>query len=120
VNTDNPEHLDSADPDAEEADENNNDGLSAGQDEDDAVDDVSLSEKNMNDDVPNKLKKITDDTGELPPITQSRTRQQAKETGESLVTGAETVKTVTKNSGNSGRNYRSDCSRERKNKIRKS
>jgi hypothetical protein len=34
--------------------------------------------------------------------------------------GAEAIKTVTKNSRNSGRNYRSDCSRERKNKTRKS
>jgi hypothetical protein len=34
---DNPDHLDNSDPDAEEADENNNDGLSAGQDEDNAM-----------------------------------------------------------------------------------
>jgi hypothetical protein len=32
----------------------------------------------------------------LPPIIQSRTRQQAKETGENLVTGAEPIKNVTK------------------------
>jgi hypothetical protein len=56
----------------------------------------------------------------LLPIIQSRTKQQAKETGESLVTGAESVKNVTKNSGNSGSNYRSNFSRERKKKIRKS
>jgi hypothetical protein len=92
----NPDHLDNSNSDAEEADENNNDSLSAGQDEADAADDVSLSEENTNEDVPTKLKKLTDDTGALPPIIQSRTRQQEKETDESLVTGAETVKTVTK------------------------
>jgi hypothetical protein len=32
----------------------------------------------------------------LPPIIQSRTRQQAKETVEILMTGAEAIKTVTK------------------------
>jgi hypothetical protein len=36
------------------------------------------------------------------------------------MTGAEPIKTVTKNSRKSGKNYRSDCSRERKKKIRKS
>jgi hypothetical protein len=95
LDTDNPDHPDNSDPDAEEAeeaeeaDENNNDGLSAGQDEDDAVDDVSLSEENTNEDFPTRLKKLTDDTGALPPIIQSRTRQQAKDTSESPVTGAE-------------------------------
>jgi hypothetical protein len=62
----------------------------------DKLDDVSLSEENVNKDVPTSLKKLSDDTGTLPPIIQSRTRQQAKETGESLMTGAEAIKTVTK------------------------
>jgi hypothetical protein len=47
-------------------------------------------------DVPTSLKKLSDDTGALPPIIQSRTRQQAKETGEILMEGAEAIKTVTK------------------------
>jgi hypothetical protein len=98
VDTDNPKNSDNSDPDAEEADENNNDGLSAGQDEDEALYDVSLSEDNMNKDLPVRLKKLNDDTGSLPPIIQSRTRKHAKETGESLVMGAEPIKTVTKNS----------------------
>jgi hypothetical protein len=95
VGTDNPGN---SDPDTEEADEYNNDGLSAGQDEDEdeELDDVSLSEENVNKDVPTRLKKLTDDTGTLPPIIQSRTWQKAKETGESLVTGSEAIKTVTK------------------------
>jgi hypothetical protein len=50
----------------------------------------------MNEDVPTRLKKLMDDTGALPPIIQSRTRQQAKDTDESLMTGAEPIKTVTK------------------------
>jgi hypothetical protein len=37
---DNPDNPDNSDPDVEDADENNNDGLSAGQDEDEALDDV--------------------------------------------------------------------------------
>jgi hypothetical protein len=92
VDTGNPYHPDNSDPDAEEANENNIDGLSAGQDEDETVDDVSY----MNEDVPARLKKLTDDTGAFPPIIQSRTPQQAKETGEILMTGAESIKTVTK------------------------
>jgi hypothetical protein len=83
-------------PDIEEADENNNDGLSAGQGDDDALDDVSLSEEIANKDVPTSLKKLSDDTGALRPIIQSRTRQQEKETGESLMMGAEAIKTVKK------------------------
>jgi hypothetical protein len=55
-------------PDTEEADENNNDGLSAGQGDDEALGDVSLSEENMSKDVPTSLKKLSDDTGALPPI----------------------------------------------------
>jgi hypothetical protein len=50
----------------------------------------------VNEDVPTSLKKLSDDTGALPPIIQSRTRKQARETGESLMTGAEAIKTVTK------------------------
>jgi hypothetical protein len=96
VDTENPDNPDNSDPDAEEADESNNDGLSAGQDEDKALDDVSLSEENVNKYIPTRLKNFTDDTEALPPIIQSRTRQQAKETGESLMTGAEPIKTVTK------------------------
>jgi hypothetical protein len=88
VDTDNPGN---SDPDTEEADENNNDGLSAGQDEDEVLDDISLSEENVN-----KVKNLTDNTGVLPPIIQSRTRKQAKETGKILITGAEAIKTVTK------------------------
>jgi hypothetical protein len=69
-----------SDHDTKEVDENNNDGLSAGQDEDEdedeVLDDVLLSEENVNKDVPTRLKNITDDTGTLPPIIQSRTRQQ--------------------------------------------
>jgi hypothetical protein len=43
------ENLRNSNPDAKEADENNNDGLDAGQgeDEDEALDDVSLSEENV-------------------------------------------------------------------------
>jgi hypothetical protein len=56
-----------------------------------------------------KLKNLTDHTGALPPVIQSRTRQQAQETGESLVTGEnteewKTVKTVTKKQ----RNFRNE------------
>jgi hypothetical protein len=72
VDTENPGN---SDPDTEEANENNNDGLSASQDEDEALNDISLSEENVNKDVPTRLKKLTDDTGALPPIIQSRTRQ---------------------------------------------
>jgi hypothetical protein len=75
VDTDN---LDSSYPDAEVADVNNNDSLIAGQDEEDAVDDVSLSEDNMNKDLPTRLNKLMDESGAFPPIIQSRTRQQAK------------------------------------------
>jgi DNA polymerase III delta subunit len=59
------------------------------------LDDVSLSEENVNKDAPARLKKLTDDTGALPPIIQSRTRKQAKKTYESLMMGAEPIKTVT-------------------------
>jgi hypothetical protein len=85
-------------PDTEEADENNNnnDGLSAGQVDDKELDDVSLSKKDVNEDVPPSLKKLSYDTGALPPIIQSRTRQQSRETDESLMAGAEAIKTVTK------------------------
>jgi hypothetical protein len=93
VDTDN---TGNSNPDAEEADENNNEGLRTGQGDDEALDDVSLSEENVNKDVPTSLKNLSDDTGELPPIIQSRTQQQAKDTGESLMTGAEAIKTVTK------------------------
>jgi hypothetical protein len=41
--------------------------------------------------VPTQLKKLTDNTGALPPILKSHTRQQAQVTGESFAT----VKTVT-------------------------
>jgi hypothetical protein len=71
VDTDNPGN---SNPDAEEADENNNDGLSACQGDDEELDYVSLSEENVNKDVPTSLKKLSDDTGALPPIIQSRTR----------------------------------------------
>jgi hypothetical protein len=81
VDTDNPDNPGNSDPDTEEADENNNDGLRDGQDEDEELDDVSLSRESVNKDVPTKLKKLTGDTGALPPIIQSRTRKQAKETG---------------------------------------
>jgi hypothetical protein len=50
----------------------------------------------MNKDVPTRIKKLTDDTGALPPIIQSRTRQQEKDTGESLMRGAEPINNVTK------------------------
>jgi hypothetical protein len=60
--------------DTEEADKNNNDGLSAGQGDDEALDDVSLSEENVNKEVSTSLKKLSDVTGALPPIIQSRTR----------------------------------------------
>jgi hypothetical protein len=115
------ENTGSSNPDTEEADENknNNDGLSSGQGDDEALDDVSLSEEDVNKDVPTSLKKFSDNTGELPPIIKSMTRQQARETGKSLMTGAEAIKTVTNNSRNSGRNYRSVCSRERQKKTRK-
>jgi hypothetical protein len=85
-------------PDIEESDENNNknDRISAGQGDDGALDDVSLSKEEMNEDVPTSLKKLSDDTGALPPIIQSRTQKQARETGESLMTGAEAIKTVKK------------------------
>jgi hypothetical protein len=83
-------------PDIEEANENNNDGLSAGQGDDEALYYVLLSEENANKDVPNSLKKVSGNTVALPPIIKPRTRQQAKETGESLMTGAEAITTVTK------------------------
>jgi hypothetical protein len=86
VDTDNPSN---SNPDTEEADENN-------KGDDEVLDDVSLSEENVNKDVPTSLKKLSDDTGVLPPIIQSRTRQQAKETDESLMTGADAIMTVTK------------------------
>jgi hypothetical protein len=72
----------------------NNDGISAGQGDEEALADVSLSEENVNKEFPTSLKKLSDDTGALPPIIQSRTRQQAKETG--VMTGAEAIKTVAK------------------------
>jgi hypothetical protein len=102
VDMDNPDHLNNVDPDdpeAEEPDESNNDDISASQDEDNAADEPArIPELDTNEGVPTKLKKLTDGTGALPPIIQSRTRQQAKETGESLVmgAGAETSITVTK------------------------
>jgi hypothetical protein len=85
-------------PDSEEADKNNNnnDGLGAGQGDDEALDDVSLSEKDVNEHVPTSLKKLSDDTVALPLIIQSSTRQQARETGESFMTGAEAITAVTK------------------------
>jgi hypothetical protein len=102
VDMDNPDHMNNVDPDdpeAEESDENNNDDISASQDEDDAAyDPAGIPELDTNEGVPTKLKKLMDGTGSLPTIIQSRTRQQAKETGESLVMGAgtETSITVTK------------------------
>jgi hypothetical protein len=78
MDTDNPVN---SNPDTEEADENNNDGLSADQGDDEALDDVSISEDNMNKDVSTSLKKLSDYTGALLPILQSRTRKHAKETG---------------------------------------
>jgi hypothetical protein len=95
VDTDN---MGNSNPDTEEADKNNNtnDGLSAGQGDDEALDDVSPSEEDVNEDIPTSLKKLSDDTGALPPIIQSRTRQQTRETGESLMTGADAIKTLTK------------------------
>jgi hypothetical protein len=120
VNTDN---TGKSNPDTKESDENNdnnNDSLSVGQGDDEALDDVLLSEEDVNEDVPTSLKKLSDDTGALPPIIQSRIRKQARETGESLMMGAGAIKTVTKKSGNSGRNFRSICSRERKKKTIKS
>jgi hypothetical protein len=65
VDTDNPGN---SNPDAEEADENNNDGLSAGQGDDEALDGVSLSEEKVNKDFPTSLKKLSDDTVALPII----------------------------------------------------
>jgi hypothetical protein len=99
---DNPDHLnnvDPSDPEAEEPDENNNDDIRASQDEDDAADEpTGIPELYTNKGVPTKLKKLMDGTGELPPIIQSRTRQQEKETVETIVmgAGAETSITVTK------------------------
>jgi hypothetical protein len=55
VDTDN---LGNSNLDAEEADENNNDGLSAGQGDDEELDDVSLSEENVNKYSPTSLKKL--------------------------------------------------------------
>jgi hypothetical protein len=49
VDTDN---LGNSNPDAEEADENNNYGLSAGQGDDESLDDVSLSEENVKKTLP--------------------------------------------------------------------
>jgi hypothetical protein len=46
--------------------------------------------------VPPVLRKLRGDTGTLPPVTQSRTRQQAQETGESLAIGATVGTVVTK------------------------
>jgi hypothetical protein len=93
VDTDN---TGNSNPDAEEADENNNESISAGQGDDEALYNVSLSEENVNKDVPTSLKKLSDNTGALTPIIQPRTRQQAKETGESLMMVAKAIKTVTK------------------------
>jgi hypothetical protein len=45
---------------------------------------------------PTSRKKVSDETGALPPIIQSTTRQQPDNIGESLMTGAEAIKTVTK------------------------
>jgi hypothetical protein len=42
------------------------------------------------------LRNLRDDTGTLPPVIQSRTRQQAQETGESLAIGATVGTVVTK------------------------
>jgi uncharacterized protein YoxC len=89
VDTDKPGN---SNPDTKEADENNNDDLSAGQGDDEALDDVSPYEDN----VPTSLKNLSDDTGALATIIRSRTRKQAKETDESLMMGAETIKTITK------------------------
>jgi hypothetical protein len=62
-------------PDTKEADENNsNDGPGAGQGDDKALEDVSLSEEDVNEDIPTSIKKLSDDTGALPPIIQSMTR----------------------------------------------
>jgi hypothetical protein len=93
VDTDNPGN---SNPDTEEADENNKDSLSASQVDDEALYEISLYEENANKDAPTSLKKLSDDTGALPTILQSRTRKQANETGESLMMGAKAIKTVTK------------------------
>jgi hypothetical protein len=70
------DNMGNSNPDTEESVEknNNSDGLSADQGDDKALDDVSLSEEDVNEDVPPSLKKLLDDTGALPPIIQSMTR----------------------------------------------
>jgi hypothetical protein len=66
-----------------------------------------------------QLKELIDHTGALPPILKSRTRQQAQDTGESFAT-VKTSPTSPRSSGNSGRNWNYDCSRNTKlrNKLR--
>jgi hypothetical protein len=68
-------------------------------DDDDPEDDDDASEDTNEDQdgdekeiVTLPLKKLTDDTGALPPVIQSRTRQQAHEAGENLFVGVLTKK----------------------------
>jgi hypothetical protein len=74
---------------------NNNDDLSVEDDNDtegipendgDEISENNISKNNADETpiVPTKLKNLTDNTGALPPVIRSRTRQQAQETGESL------------------------------------
>jgi hypothetical protein len=75
--------------------------------------------------LPRHLKQITDHNGILPPTLQSRTRQQAQETGESLLMGADTEKwTVVDTMTKKQRKFRKQLQirllkREKKKKRRK-
>jgi hypothetical protein len=113
-------NADPPDPPDENVNENQNNDEHDEEDEDVEIDDVDNDEEEnetadpANEDendteeenetpvVPTKLKKLTDHTGALPPIAESRTRQQAQAAGESLVTEitekeeGDTVKPVSK------------------------
>jgi hypothetical protein len=98
--------LDPPDPPEANVDEtqnNNNDDSSVEDDDDTEVipENENESDENEGDEItenndeetpilPTKLKNLTDHTGILPPVIRSQTRQQAQETGESLVTGTNT------------------------------
>jgi hypothetical protein len=84
-------------------DDDDTEGIPENENEGDEISENEISENNDDETpiVPIKLKNLTDHIGTLPPVIRSWTRQQPQETGESLITGAntedcETFKTDTK------------------------
>jgi hypothetical protein len=121
---DNPDHLDNSDSDAEEANENNNAGLSAGQDEYDAADDFSISDENTEQtrtktSPPNSGNSRTT-LGHCRPSYNPGLANKQKRRVIASWREQKQSRPLLKNSINPENNYRSDCSKERKKRIRKS